>query len=75
VQALKTAILNEIIENRIYEEKRLRQLFRSYLKLNSGVLSGWTDSGVECRPSLSAQFGDDAYPHQLHRSMQRRPLG
>ncbi|GAB4813757.1 hypothetical protein N2152v2_000803 [Parachlorella kessleri] len=35
-QSLKTAILNEIIENRIYEEKRLKQLFRSYMKLNSG---------------------------------------
>ena len=40
-QALKTAILGEIIESRIYEEARLRALFRSYLKLNSGARGCW----------------------------------
>ncbi|KAI3423853.1 hypothetical protein D9Q98_009687 [Chlorella vulgaris] len=34
--ALKTAILDEICEHRIYEAARLRALFRSYLSLNAG---------------------------------------
>lgn len=34
--ALKTAILDEIVANRIYEGQRLKALFRSYLKLNAG---------------------------------------
>ncbi|KAL4423944.1 hypothetical protein ABPG75_001245 [Micractinium tetrahymenae] len=33
--ALKTAILDEIVANRIYEGQRLKALFRSYLKLNA----------------------------------------
>ncbi|PRW61222.1 Origin recognition complex subunit 1 [Chlorella sorokiniana] len=34
--ALKAAILDEIVEHRVYEGARLKALFRSYLKLNSG---------------------------------------
>lgn len=32
----QAAILDEIVEHRVYEGARLKALFRSYLKLNSG---------------------------------------
>jgi hypothetical protein len=34
--ALKAAILDEVVEHRIYDSQRLRALFRSYLKMNAG---------------------------------------
>ncbi len=52
---MQAAILDEIVEHRVYEGARLKALFRSYLKLNSG--EPFYPTLVEVVDELRAELG------------------